>query len=221
MINQQLSNYAKEQLQQGKNKEKVKSELLGAGWQETDINQALGIHSSSQLPRPPSPIPTPPFTSTDLQRLDTRAVWLFFFRQVFLFIFVAIWIGFGFITMIANTITGALGLALLVLLVALVFAFIWSKLTYHFYRYELTEEGFRKELGVIIKKYVTIPYDRIQNVDIHRGIIDRILGLSDVKIQTAGTNATEGSLPGLSIEIAEKLRNDLIHRAHQTRNRGV
>ena len=102
--------------------------------------------------------------------------------------------------------------------------FAWAKLSYHFYRYELTEDGFQKELGVIWKKYVTIPYDRIQNVDIHRGIIARLLGLSDLNIQTAGSAAqiyrnstfglgAEGRLPGLSKKDAERLRDELISRA--------
>jgi len=114
----------------------------------------------------------------------------------------------------------------------LIFFFIWAKLTYHFYRYELTDAGFRKELGVIYKKYVTIPYDRIQNVDIYRGILARMLGLSDLNIQTAGMSATvsrygargigaEGRLPALSRETAEQLRDELIQRARQSKNQGL
>ena len=78
-------------------------------------------------------------------------------------------------------------------------AFIWAKLSYRFYKYELTENGFRKELGVVYKKYVTIPYDRIQNVDIYRGIVARLLGLSDLNVQTAGASmqmSQYGSITG-------------------------
>lgn len=104
-------------------------------------------------------------------------------------------------------------------------SFIWAKLTYRFYRYELTDAGFRKELGVIWKMYVTIPYDRIQNVDIYRGILARLLGLSDLQIQTAGVSGkvvSEGRLPGLSREVAEQLRDEIIQRARQLRgNQGL
>ena len=107
----------------------------------------------------------------------------------------------------------------------LILCFIWAKLSYHFYRYEFADSGFRKEFGVIYKKYVTIPYDRIQNVDIYRGILARILGLSDLNIQTAGTSAQtvrgEGRLPGLSREVAEQLRDELIQRARQSKNQGL
>lgn len=113
----------------------------------------------------------------------------------------------------------------MIILVLLVSSFVWAKLTYHFYRYELTDSGFRKELGVIWKVYVTIPYDRIQNVDIYRGILARLLGLSDLQIQTAGISgmvASEGRLPGLSREVAEQLRDEIIQRARQLRgNQGL
>ena len=110
---------------------------------------------------------------------------------------------------------------------------VWSKLSYHYYRYELTEDGFRKESGVISKKYVTIPYERIQNVDIYRGLIARILGLSDLNIQTAGASAVvtrkggamsagaEGRLPGVSKEDAELLRDELVKRSRQSKNQGL
>ena len=114
----------------------------------------------------------------------------------------------------------------------LVSCFVWAKLTYHFYRYELLDTGFRKESGVIYKKYVTIPYGRIQNVDINRGILARILGLSDLNIQTAGASATvsryglmgaggEGRLPAVSMATGEQLRDELIQRTLQSKNQGL
>ena len=222
MSNQQLSEYIKQELQKGKSKDEIKNSLLGAGWKESQINQFLG---SSNVPVPPKPKEKgTSFTSTGLQHLDPRAVWLFFFTWLFynvVFIFIVFFYLFVDIASLGEEFWIV---AILISLSVIVLTFIWSKLTYHFYRYELTEEGFRKELGVIIKKYVTIPYDRIQNVDINRGILARLLGLSDLNIQTAGTGVGqfgEGRLPGLSIEVAENLRNELIHRSRQTKNQGL
>jgi len=97
-------------------------------------------------------------------------------------------------------------------------AYFWSKLSHRNYRYYLTDIDFRKEYGVVFKRYVSIPYDRIQNVDIQRGIIARITGLSEIQIQTAGMShyrfqkKAEGVLPGLTEEEAENLRDELIRR---------
>ena len=96
-----------------------------------------------------------------------------------------------------------------------VVSWIFAKLTHRFFKYELKKEGFRKEVGVISRKYHTIPYNRIQNVDIYRDILDRLMGLSCVLIQTAGNDSPflkEGELPGLSVDVAEQLRDELVNR---------
>ena len=177
-------------------------------------------------------------TETFMKQLDPQSVWLFFIGSILRwFVFIIIFVMYGVFTLFVDIDTDVLEFGFLkwlwVLIPAfLVFSWIWAKLTYHFYRYELREDGFRKELGIIWKTYVTIPYDRIQNVDIHRGVIARILGLSDLNIQTAGASAqvsrygtwgtgAEGRLPGLSREVAEQLRDELVKRSRQSRNQGV
>lgn len=175
-----------------------------------------------------------------MKQLDPKAVWLFFIsfilRWLIVLIFLAIWFGLSFSGVSEGASDefsfGFSGWFWIVIVAFLVVAFIWARLTYHFYRYEITEDGFRKELGVIWKKYVTIPYDRIQNVDIYRGVVARLLGLSDLHIQTAGASAqysrygawglsAEGRLPGLSREVAEQLRDELIRRAKSSKNQGL
>ncbi len=177
-----------------------------------------------------------------MKQLDPRAVWLFSINYLLGMSFVFILIGILvssifngsyflerllvqtgnnlFVSLLAFTIQnwilsylvfGGLGLA-------------WTKLYYDSYKYELTKDGFKKESGVIWKQYVTIPYERIQNVDIFRGPMARMFGISDLQIQTAGMSAivgrygaagvgAEGRLPGVSKEEAETLRDELIKRA--------
>lgn len=176
-----------------------------------------------------------------MQQLDPKSVWLFFISSIFRwFFFVAVLVVYGAIIFLDESIFvstatfGFLGWLWVIIPAILIFFWVWAKMSYHFYRYELREDGFRKELGVIRKKYVTIPYDRIQNVDIHRGVIARILGLSDLNVQTAGASVqmsrrgtwgfgAEGRLPGLSREVAEQLRDELIKRSRQSRttNQGL
>ncbi len=164
-----------------------------------------------------------------MQKLDPKAVWMFFFRifiaWFILFIFFSFWL-FGFLSS-SGIYKSAASYILWVVIIFVLFVFFcwfWAKLTYHFFYYQLTENAFKKEHGVIWKKYVSIPYERIQNVDIYRGIIARILGLSDLHIQTAGYSSVhtrgrargigaEGYLPGLDKHIAQQLREELIRRA--------
>lgn len=123
-------------------------------------------------------------------------------------------------------------------------AIVWAFLLHKSYKFQLKENIFQKEYGVIRKHYVSIPYSRIQNIDIRRGILARFLGLSSVYIQTAGYGAaaagysrfglfgifrgrirkrrreSEGLLPGLGIQKAIIIRDELIHRARAARSVG-
>ena len=165
-----------------------------------------------------------------MQKLDPKAVWIFFLSNLFGWIFTVFFLGIvavpllleGFV--IPTSVSGLVFLVVALLVIAVIISYVWAKLTYDNYKYELTDVGFRKESGVIWKRYVTIPYSRIQNVDIYRGILARILGLSDLHIQTAGASAvvtqyaaggmgSEGRLAALSKDVAEKLRDELVNRA--------
>jgi len=179
-----------------------------------------------------------------MKQLNPKAVWLFFLNSILGWLFLIIFFSFFFLASTGafsendydvNTIIflfHILNWLWFIIPAVIILCFVWAKLIYHFYRYKLTDAGFRKESGVIYKKYVTIPYSRIQNVDIYRGILARFLGLSDLQIQTAGASAitgrygiggtnAEGRLPGLSKEVAEQLRDELIQRAGQPRNQGL
>lgn len=171
-----------------------------------------------------------------MKQLDKKAVWLFFLNMLvgwlFMLVVFGTWLGVFLIGQFGFSVGGILLLVFGALLVFIGFSWIWAKLSYRYYRYELREDGFRKEQGVIWKKYVTIPYDRIQNIDIHRGVFARLFGLSDLQIQTAGASAVmgrygasginaEGRLPGLSREVAEQLRDELVRRAREARTPGL
>ena len=104
--------------------------------------------------------------------------------------------------------------------IAIAFGLGWAKLVYNNFLYSLTDTDFRKESGVIYKKYVSIPYEKIQNVNMTRNILERLFGLSAIQVETAGSSAVtaksgrsaEGHLPGLSVQEAENLRNELLRR---------
>ena len=105
-----------------------------------------------------------------MKQLDPKAVWLFFFsfivRTLIPLIFLSFW-SLAFLSDSPENLnnTGEVSLSFLnwlwvIIPAFLVLCFVWAKLTYHFYRYELLDNGFRKESGVIYKKYVTTRYRR-------------------------------------------------------------
>ena len=58
MVNQQLLDYIKQQLQQGASKEQIKSSLLANSWKAQDIEEAFNSFSSPAQPFTPSNVPS-------------------------------------------------------------------------------------------------------------------------------------------------------------------
>ena len=176
-----------------------------------------------------------------MKQLDPKAVWLFFFNNIILWLIqlAVLVISLVFLLQslqtrgilildfnsVFNTTSGSLRAGALIFIpMFIILRYVWARLVYHFYRYELLDVALRKERGILYKRYVSIPYNRVQNVDISRSILERILGLSTLQIQTAGKSGVVGAesvLPGLSQEIAESLRDELIKRASQNKNQGL
>ncbi len=76
------------------------------------------------------------------------------------------------------------------------------------YSYEVLENNIIIRHGVFTKKRVTIPYTRIQNINIVNGVFDRLFKIFTVKVETAGASGMatgggggyirpEGLIPGL------------------------
>jgi uncharacterized protein len=161
------------------------------------------------------------------KQLNPKVVWVFFVQNLSLSFFMILMFYFVFGSMFLSFSLQAgsevevllfyfLMCGFILMISIPIFSYILAVLSYRNYFYELTDDCFRKEHGIIWKKYVSIPYGRIQNVDIYRGLVARLLGLSDLNIQTAGasvqTYAGEGRLPGLTEEEAQQMRDELIKR---------
>ncbi len=165
-----------------------------------------------------------------MKKLHPRAVWIFFCQSFIIILCFSLYVGSMFFSLFSLRKGGGFGLSfarlMIIILLSIVFSYIWARLKYSSWRYELTENAIRIEKGVITKKYISIPYQRVQNVDIYRGILARIFRLSDLHIQTAGYSGgsgkygrggTEGKLPGLDIQVAEQLREGLIRKVSGTK----
>ncbi len=69
--------------------------------------------------------------------------------------------------------------------------------------------------GVFSRNHRTIPFDRIQDVNIEQGLFARLLGLAKVTLETGGgEKGDEGALNAIAIEDAAALRDHI--RAHRT-----
>jgi uncharacterized protein len=72
--------------------------------------------------------------------------------------------------------------------------------------YLVREKDVSFQKGLITYKLTTVPFNRIQHVEVNQGILAKMYGLSSVKIYTAGGTSSDLSIPGLPVNIARKLK---------------
>jgi putative membrane protein len=83
---------------------------------------------------------------------------------------------------------------------------------YRRYRYTFTDDTFDIESGVLNRREREIPYGRIQNVDISRNVVQRLLGLSAIDIETAGGGSTEAAIRYVTAEAATTIQDEIRRR---------
>ncbi len=123
---------------------------------------------------------------------------------------VAIAVGVG-VHMVAPTWLAVLAGGVVVLW-RLVMALGWPALQYHHYRYSVREHDLLVQSGVLFRRWSSVPHSRIQHVDTQQGPLERWLGLARLAVFTAAGIHADSSIPGLSWEDAERLRDELSRR---------
>ena len=77
------------------------------------------------------------------------------------------------------------------------------------FQYRVGQHEIRIDSGVLSRRHRSIPFDRIQDVDITQGPIARLLGLAEVKFETGageGRRSEEGVLHAIALGRAEEIR---------------
>ncbi len=125
---------------------------------------------------------------------------------------------------------GSLGLFFILplmgfLILMLVISIIYTALYLNAISYSVEDKQFGMKGGIIARYEKVLPYSKIQHIILTRSLMQRIMGLSSIIIQTAapnqGINYSSGSrnkdpfagsprIPGLNSEDAEKLRDYII-----------
>ena len=82
--------------------------------------------------------------------------------------------------------------------------------------YRLRDDDLLMRRGIMFQRFVSVPYGRMQLVDVTRGPVARMLGLADLKFVTAA--ASSGiEIPGLPEDDAATLRDRLVALAESRR----
>ncbi len=97
---------------------------------------------------------------------------------------------------------GAVALAVLMAVLTIVF----PKIYYDHYRYFISEDRVDVRRGIIFLTHTVVPLERIHQVEVVSGPINRMYGLADVSITTAGGVA---KIEYLETEEAERIADEL------------
>ncbi len=97
------------------------------------------------------------------------------------------------------------GLGVLFVLILLLSRVSFRKKAYAFRQHDVI---YRK--GIIATNTMVIPYNRVQHVALHEGILSRWFGLAKVEIFTAGGVSSDIEIPGILKEEAEDIKQLLM-----------
>ena len=160
-------------------------------------------------------------------KLHPGAKWVFRIRSYLGFLFLGFFIGMwvfallrGFDLLSDSILSYILFIVIFSIVFVIIFSEIYTRMAYNRWFYEIGHDDIRLERGIIWKRYSNIPYERIQNVDIYRGIIARMMGFSTIMIQTAGYSGygrrggggAEGTIPAIGMKHAEEIREFVLKK---------
>ncbi len=97
----------------------------------------------------------------------------------------------------------------LILAASLILLIIHSILYYQTFRFHIDNQHFILRKGYLSRKNLTIPLDRIQNVNTNQSLLQQLLNVMSVEIETAGTSKTELKIHALSKVVATQLAMEL------------
>ncbi|MBN2014001.1 MAG: PH domain-containing protein [Candidatus Altiarchaeota archaeon] len=127
-----------------------------------------------------------------------------------------------FLSLVISLILLALGvnpvIMILLFLLLLIILYLYAREFFKTFLFELRGDYFFSKKGVITPSYTIIPYENIQDVHINQGILEKMLGLSTVRVYTA-TFSGRGSdmIPGLSWKNAEAFKDSLFKKMKEVK----
>ncbi|MGO4913613.1 PH domain-containing protein [Leeuwenhoekiella sp. W20_SRS_FM14] len=75
--------------------------------------------------------------------------------------------------------------------------------------YALREHDIAYKRGFLFEKITIIPFNRIQHISTSESMLDKVFKISNLNIFTAGGSGSDIDIPGLTPEIASRLKNTI------------
>ncbi len=96
--------------------------------------------------------------------------------------------------------------------VALGVSWWWTALVWRAWRVRIGDDALHLRHGVLTRHESTIPYHRIQHIDLEAGPLERRLRLTSLILRTASATS-DATVPGIDDEEAGRVRTRILARA--------
>lgn len=148
-----------------------------------------------------------------MAKLDSRVQYVWVLQYIARFLVILILIGIGDVRDVWG-VRSALGMdtfvpTLLCAGVLLVYTFTMPFIRYNRWSYDLLEDEFHVHRGVFTQIHTVAPVRRIQHLDVAQNVLEKMFGIAKLVIYTAGSRGADIVIPGLELEYAELVRDEL------------
>lgn len=92
------------------------------------------------------------------------------------------------------------------ILVAFALLTLFAFVSFKVYRYRLTDDNIEIRSGIFSKKYLNLPFSRVQNVKIEQPMYYRLTGHACLQLDTAGSSQNEAKLVAIKLDFAQQLK---------------
>ena len=96
--------------------------------------------------------------------------------------------------------------------ILLLFVLSFSRIAFNKKAFAFRDHDVLYKDGVIANNTTIIPYNRIQHVALHEGVLSRYFGLAKIQIFTAGGSSSDIAIPGIEKAQAENIKQLLMSK---------
>jgi membrane protein YdbS with pleckstrin-like domain len=124
--------------------------------------------------------------------------------------FLIIAIGVGFVLFFNEELSSYISELSIVYVVLLLMVLFFSRISFKKKGFAFRDHDVLFRHGIIATNTLVIPYNRVQHVALHEGLISRVFGLAKIEIFTAGGSSSDIEIPGIAKEQAENIKQLLM-----------
>lgn len=81
--------------------------------------------------------------------------------------------------------------------------------------YALRQHDIAFKRGVLVRRTTIVPYTRLQHAEISQGLLQQMVDISSLHLYTAGGSAADLTIPGLTPDEANRLRDYILNKIRE------